>query len=302
MRKKISKYFSDWQEIQYSDSLEEIRSAFENSELLLMAPGRKVPTEALNAAKNLKMAQVWSSGYDKINLEDFHKHKIIVANNGGANSFSVAEHAILLTLSVMRKLPEMHFRTKKGDWEGNGHGMNLHALNNKNFGIVGMGAIGTKVAKIAQSFDCNVSYFDIQRRHNLEEERGYVFKSLENLFEESDVISLHLHLNEKTNQLINYDLIRKMKNSAILINVSREQLVDVDALYEALKNKNIGGYGSDVFSTEPTSGTEKIFSTQNIVVTPHIAGSNIETYDLALENSVLNLYNFSIGIKPKWII
>ena len=71
MRKKISKYFSDWQEIQYSDSLEEIRSAFENSELLLMAPGRKVPTEALNAAKNLKMAQVWSSGYDKINLEDF---------------------------------------------------------------------------------------------------------------------------------------------------------------------------------------------------------------------------------------
>ena len=267
-----------------------------------MAPGRNVPEFALRAAKNMKMAQVWSSGYDKINLEDFRKHNIIVANNGGANAFSVAEHAILLALSVMRKLPEMHIRTKLGKWEGNGHGLNLNAINNKNFGIIGLGAIGTKVAKIAQSFDCNIFYYDVNRNYQIENERGYIFKPLLELVEESDIISLHLHLNELTVKLINEDLIGKMKKTAILINVSREQLVDINALARALKDKSIRGYGTDVFKVEPTLGSEEILTLENVVVTPHIAGSNIETYELALENSVSNLYNFSIGLKPKWIV
>ena len=122
------------------------------------------------------------------------------------------------------------------------------------------------------------------------------------MVEESDIISLHLHLNELTVKLINEDLIGKMKKTAILINVSREQLVDMNALARALKDNSIRGYGTDVFKVEPTLGSEEILTLENVVVTPHIAGSNIETYELALENSVSNLYNFSIGLKPKWIV
>jgi phosphoglycerate dehydrogenase-like enzyme len=302
VRQKIRGYFSEWSEIQYGDSDAKIEAAFENAELLFMAPGRCVPEKALRAAKNLKMAQVWSSGYDKVNIEDFRKHNIIVANNGGANAFSVAEHAILLALSVMRKLPEMHMRTKLGNWEGNGHGLNLNAINNKSFGIIGLGAIGSKVAKIAQSFDCNIFYYDLNRNYQIEKERGYIFKHLIELVEESDIISLHLHLNNLTIKLMNEDLIKKMKKNAILINVSREQLVDMDALSRALRDKNIRGYGTDVFEVEPTLGSEEILTLENVVVTPHIAGSNLETYELALENSVSNLYNYSIGLQPKWIV
>ena len=140
------------------------------ADFVLFAPGRALSSEVMKSAKNVKLMQLWSSGYDKFNIKDSIHYKIPVANNGGGNAISVAEHTILLMLSVCKWLPDSHSRTVEGRWEGNSHGIDMLLLNKKTLGLIGFGNIGKEVAIRAKGFGMDIIYYDINRASKSEEE------------------------------------------------------------------------------------------------------------------------------------
>lgn len=282
---------------------DERKEKLAHADVVLLAPGRHIPDDVLVAAKNVKLMQLWSSGYDKFNLAACSALGIPVANNGGANACSVAEHAVLLMLAVYKWLPDSHRRTVTGQWAGNSHGLDMFLLNGKKLGIIGFGNIGKQVARKVSGFDMDVSYFDIRRADPAVEVGHRVsFKALEELVAESDIITLHLHSNDATRNIIDRSAIARMKKGAVLINVSRAQLVDQDALREALIEKRLGGAGLDVYLKEPTEANDALLSLPDVVATPHIAGSTYDTYAMVMQRAVDNFRRVMRGEEPKWVV
>lgn len=273
------------------------------ADVVLFAPGRFLPDEVMEAAKNVKLMQLWSSGYDKFNIVGAKKYGIPVANNGGANACSVAEHAILLMLAVYKWLPDSHRRTVQGAWSGNSHGLDMFLLNGKKLGIIGFGNIGRQVARKVSGFDMNVRYYDINRLDpEKEKELGVSFAPLDQIISESDILSLHLHSNDNTKGIIGSQEISKMKKGTVIINVSRAALIDQEALYEALVSGKIHGAGLDVYSVEPTVPNDKMLLLPNVVATPHMAGSTYDTYSMVMNRAVENFRRVCNGEIPKWVI
>jgi phosphoglycerate dehydrogenase-like enzyme len=288
-------------EVEYESPMSTISEAFRGSQAVLFAPGRFLPDRLFEANRHLKLLQIWSSGYDKFNLGAATKWGLQVANNGGANSIAVAEHTIMLMLAVYKRLPEMHQRVVMGNWVGNSHGMNMFVLHRKTLGIVGLGAIGTKVARIARAFGMRVVYFDLTRKPDLESQVGVEFQDLNKLLEISDVVSLHLHLSAESHHLLNRSRLEGMKAGAIVINVSRGQLVDNKALLEGLNSGHLGGAGLDVYDIEPTEVGDPLTSHPNVVCTPHSANT-LDTHKMALEASISNIRTVLGGGSPRWLI
>lgn len=301
IRNSISEAGLTFHEVEYESSVGEIIAAFRGSKAVLFAPGRFLPSHVFFENRHLKLLQLWSSGYDKFNLAAARDCQLAVANNGGANSIAVAEHTLMLMLAVYKRLPEMHQRVVDGNWAGNSHGMNMFLLYKKTLGLIGLGAIGAKVARLATAFGMRVVYFDLTRKTDLESELGIQFQDLTNLLAISDVVSLHLHLSTESHHLLNKSRIENMKPGAIVINVSRGQLVDSVALLKALNSGNLGGAGFDVYDAEPTEPGNPLTSHPNVVCTPHSANT-IDTHKMALEASISNLTNVLAGGTPRWLI
>jgi len=273
------------------------------ADVVLFAPGRHIPDEVLAAAKDVKLMQLWSSGYDKFNVAGCTKLGIPVANNGGANACSVAEHAVLLMLAVYKWLPDSHRRTVTGTWTGNSHGLDMFLLNGKKLGIIGFGNIGRQVARKVSGFDMDVRYFDIARADTaIESEYKARYVTLDELIAESDIITLHLHSNDATRDIIDRSAISRMKKGAALINVSRAQLVDQDALREALIEKRLGGAGLDVYLKEPTQANDPLLTLPNVIATPHMAGSTYDTYAMVMERAIENFRRVMRGQEARWIV
>jgi phosphoglycerate dehydrogenase-like enzyme len=290
-------------EMTYLTSDEEKKQKLAWADVVLFAPGRFLSDEILSYAKNVKLMQLWSSGYDKFNIAGTKKLKIPVANNGGANACSVAEHAILLMLATYRWLPSSHNRVVTGTWAGNSHGMDMFLMNKKKVGIIGFGNIGRQVAKKLKGFEMEVAYYDIVKASaKIEKELGVSYKSFSELIKTSDIITLHLHSNDNTRGIIGAKEIKMMKKNATLINVSRAQLVDNKALYEALRDKKINGAGMDVYDKEPTTANDPLLILPNVVATPHIGGSTYDTYVTVMERVVENLRRACKGEKPNYVI
>lgn len=267
----------------------------------MFAPGRFLPDYLFEVNRHIKLLQIWSSGYDKFNLGAATKHGLKVANNGGANSIAVAEHILMQMLAVYKRLPEMHKRVVTGDWAGNSHGMNMFLLHQKTLGIVGLGSIGTKVAKLALAFGMRVIYFDLLRKHDVESQLGIEFHNLNKLLEISDIVSLHLHLSADSYHLLDRSRLGRLKPGAIVINVSRGQLVDNEALLEGLISGHVGGTGFDVYDVEPTEPGNPLTGHPNVVCTPHSANT-LDTHEMALEASISNIRTVLAGGSPKWFI
>ncbi len=282
---------------------EEKKQKLAVADMVLFAPGRFLSDDIMASAKNVKLMQLWSSGYDKFNITSAEKYNIPVANNGGANACSVAEHAVLLMLSVYKWLPDSHRRVIKGEWTGNSHGMDMFLMSGKTIGIIGFGNIGRQVARKISGFDVRVVYYDIVRAHeDLEKAYGATFVSLEELIKSSDIITLHLHNNKETKDLISEKEFSLMKKNAVLINVSRAELVNYDALYKALSQKQIHGAGMDVYLKEPTTSDDPLFALKNIVATPHMGGSTYDTYTMVMERVMQNFKRVSEGEEPLWVV
>lgn len=290
-------------QITYRATDAEWAAALHASDVVLFAPGRFLPDSLLAQARHIKLMQLWSSGYDKFNIASCAKYGIPVANNGGANACSVAEHALLLMLAVYKWLPDSHRRTVTGTWAGNSHGLDMHLLLGKTVGILGFGNIGRYVAKKLSGFECRVIYHDIKPA-SPEDEQAYAarYVGFEELLREADILTLHLHHNEKTENIIGPREIDQMKDGATIINVSRAQLVDEEALVTALSSGKLHGAGVDVYLKEPTTGSEALLRLPNVVATPHMAGSTYDTYEMVMQRVVDNFRRVARGERPLWVV
>ncbi len=300
---EIKKKKFNLKKMTYKTSLKHQKKLFSWCDAVLFAPGRYLENEVVESAKNCKIFQLWSSGFDKFNVKAAKKNNITICNNGSQNNISVAEHAVMLMLSLNRKLIHFNNITKNGNWAGNSHGVDLFEMKNKVLGIIGFGNIGKTVAKICSGFDMKVIYFDTIKLSKKEERLHNVsYASKTNLLKKSDIISLHLHLNSKTKNLINKKNIKILKKNAIIINVSRANLIEKKAIQIALKNKIVAGFGLDVHYEEPTIKNDEVLNHPNVVSTPHTAGSTLDTYKRVIFNCLQNIEKKLNNKKVNWKI
>ena len=261
-----------------------------------------VDDELYRAAPKLKLIQLLSAGYDRADIAAAQRAGVPIANNGGANAVAVAEHALLLMLAVCRRLPLQHANVGSGRWRGN-ETPRVHELRGRTLGIVGLGTIGKKTARLAGAFSMTVQYYDIARlTEDAEDALGVRFRLLGELLRSSDIVSLHVPLNSATRHLIGAREIALLKPTAVLVNTSRGPVVDEAALTEALGAGRIAGAGLDVFDQEPPEATNPLFSLDNVVLTAHLAGPTVESSTARLRNAFDNVERVERGESPLWVI
>jgi len=256
-----------------------------------------------NASK-LRLVQLFSAGYDRVDLDAARRAGVPVANNGGANSRAVAEHTVLLMLAVYRKLVPQHADVSAGRWRGNRPPPPTFELHDKTLGIIGLGTIGKRVARIAQGgFDMHVQYNDIVRlAEDAEDAMDVRYRLLSELLQTSDIVTLHVPLTKLTRRMIGAAELKLMQPHSVLINCSRGGVVDLEALHEALSGGQIAGAGLDVFPQEPPSPSEPVLSLDNVVLTAHLAGGSRETRVKQLRNAFDNVLRVARGERPAWVV
>ncbi len=253
----------------------------------------------LKEAPKLRLVQLLAAGYDRMNLSLLKELGIPCANNGGANSWTVADHTVLLALSLYKRLIPADKATREGRWREPIDGFNTFEMADKLIGILGIGNIGRKVAQRVQAFDAQVQYYD---KYPLDPARERELKvkrvSLDELFRSSDILSCHTPLTPETHHLINRESLALMKPTAVLINTSRGEIVDEEALIEALREGRIAGAGLDVFEKEPVEPDHPLVQMENVVVTPHSAGTTWDTWRRRAEFAYHNMQRVSEGEPP----
>ncbi|MDE0942305.1 MAG: 2-hydroxyacid dehydrogenase [Alphaproteobacteria bacterium] len=251
---------------------------------------------------NLKLIQLLSAGYDRADIPAAQKAGVPISNNGGANSVAVSEHALMLMLAVSRQLVRQHTTVAAGHWRGNDIPV-LHELRNKTLGIIGLGTIGKKTARLALAFGMDVIYYDVARLTEAEEDDlGVRFRLQREIFAESDLISLHVPYNPSTEKMIGATEFAQMKPTAMLVNTARGQVIDEDALYNALTSGTIAAAGLDVFEQEPPSPDNPLLGLDNVILTAHMAGPTFESNKVRVRNAFDNVQRVSRGEVPLWVI
>jgi phosphoglycerate dehydrogenase-like enzyme len=260
--------------------------------------------EFYGQAPKLKLVQTLSAGYNTYDLEAARSAGVPICNNGGANATAVAEHAIMLMLAVSRKLIWVHEGVVSGRWRGNDFSAaKLYELEDKTLGIVGLGNIGTKVARRAKAFDMRVNYYDINRLSTAQEDAlGVRFVLFPELLKTSDIVSLHVPLDDSTRNLIGARELGLMKREAIIVNTCRGPVIDEAALFDALKNNRISGAGLDVMVDEPPKAEHPFFTLPNVTLTPHSAGPTWENWTARFRNGFDNIERVAAGRRPLWVI
>ena len=261
-----------------------------------------VTEDLYRAARKLKLIQLLSAGYDRADLAAARRAGVPIANNGGANAVAVAEHALMLMLAVCRRLPLQHANVSRGRWRGN-EPPQVHELRGRTLGIVGLGTIGKKTARLARAFGMTVQYYDTARlTEDAEDALGVRFRLLGEILRSSDIVSLHMPLSPITRHLIGAREIALLKPTAVFINTSRGPVVDEAALTEALSEGRIAGAGLDVFDQEPPDANNPLFSLDNVVLTAHLAGPTVESAPARLRNAFDNVERVERGEPPLWVI
>lgn len=275
---------------------QELIAAVKDVDALIPVIPDKINDAVLSAAENLKVVAHYAVGYDNIDIASATKHGIYVSNTPGDLTADVAEFTMTLMLSIGKKIVEADYYTRGGHYNYWDPMVFLGAkLTGKTLGIIGMGRIGSHLAKIAkQGFGMQVIYFDNRRNDIVEHEQGIIYVNLDELLEKSDFVSLHVPLLPTTHHLITERELKKMKPTAFLINTSRGAVVEEDALYVALKENWIEGAAIDVFEKEPEM-YKGLRDLKNIILTPHIASATrearIQMAKMAAENVVEVLIN-----------
>ena len=282
----------------------EFEAALPGADFLVGFGNRAVNAEFFKRAPKLKLMQLLSAGYDTVDIEAARGAGIPVCNNGGANSTAVSEHAILLMMAVARRLVWQHESVAAGRWRGNDlAGTKLYELRDKTLGIIGLGAIGKKVARLANAFGMTVHYYDIRRVSEAEEDALHVrFKLMGEILRNADIVSLHVPLTPASRHMIGAAEIALMKPSAYLINTCRGPVVDEVALTAALSEGKIAGAGLDVFDQEPPPADNPLFRLKNVVLTPHFAGPTWDNQQARFRNAFDNCQRVARGEKPLWVI
>jgi D-3-phosphoglycerate dehydrogenase len=221
---------------------------------------------ALEAADRLRVIARYGVGVDRVDLEAAREKGIVVTNTPGANSTSVAELAIGLMLSLARMIPLANQETRAGK-PPRIQGVSLEG---KVVGLLGLGAIGKRVARRLQGFDCAVLTYDPAVDAAAAQEVGAVLCSQEEVVTKSDFLSLHVPVLPETRGMVNASFLAQMKLGAFLINTARGELIDEVALFEALKSGHLKGAALDAFAQEPPSEDNPLFSFPQVIATPHM--------------------------------
>ena len=244
----------------------------------------------LKNAQKVKLICEFATGYDNVDLAYCKSRGIKVANVVNYSTDAVAQHTFALCLYILEKLHHYDAYVKSGEYASQDRFSNFDIpyteLAGKTWGIIGMGNIGRKVAEIAKAFGCHVIFYSVTGKSSCTE---YEQVDFDTLLRESDVLSLHCPLSDITRNLINLDALKKMKKTAILINVARGPVVNDEDLYTALMENYILGAGLDVTGTEPMKDSNplsKIKDSNRLIITPHMAWASVEARTRCMERCV----------------
>ncbi len=258
----------------------------------------KLNRDNLKGARNLKLICVTATGYDNIDVNYCWQREIGVCNVKGYSTSSVAQVTLLMALELLTHIGEYSALVRNGSYTNGGSPLMtepvFHEIEGLTWGVVGYGAIGRRVAKLASAFDCNILV--CSRREHME--CSYEQVSLDELCGRADIISLHVPLNDGTRRMINKRRIGLMKNSAMLINVARGDVVDELAVCDALFRGELGAFASDVYSTEPltvTSPYNAMTLSSNVLLTPHMAWAAKEARDRCIREVEKNIETYILG-------
>lgn len=253
----------------------------------------------LKDAPNVKLICLFATGFDNVDLTYCKNRGIKVANVVNYSTSTVAQHTLLLALMLTEKIAFYDQYVKSGTYSAQDRFSNFdrafHDLEGRTWGIVGMGTIGRKVAGLAQAFGCKVIFYSASGQSTCTE---YERVDLDTLLKESDILSLHCPLSDRTKGLINKSAFEKMKETAILVNVARGPVVDTQALYDALINDQIAAAGLDVLEKEPMAKDNplgKIQDSTKLIITPHMAWASIESRTRLVQEVCKNIEAFLNG-------
>lgn len=298
---------------------EETARLAEDAEIVSVFIYSDVDKPALDKLPKLRMIATRSTGYDHVDLEECGRRGIVVSNVPYYGENTVAEHAFGLILSLSRKIYKAVVRTSKLDFSF--ESLRGFDLKDRTIGVVGAGRIGLHVIRIAKGFGMEVLAYDVRQEPLLAEVLGFTYVPLEDLLRRSDVISLHVPLNEATRHMINRDNIGLIKRGALLVNTARGAIVETEALMAALDQGVIAGAGLDVFEGEESVKEETALLVQrlpgekmreillsyallhreNVVITPHIAFYSEEALRRIMHTTEQNILAFLEG-RPENVV
>lgn len=252
---------------------DELKNAIKDYDALLVRSSTKVTKDVINAGNKLKIVGRAGVGLDNVDIEAASKKGVIVVNTPGGNTMSTAEHTFSMMLALSRNIPQADLSMKKGEWERKKFmGVELYG---KTLGIVGLGRIGTEVAKRALSFGMKVIAFDPYLSFERAKELGIESSDLQSLLKRSDYITVHTPLTDETKHVISDKQFEIMKKGVRVINCARGGIIDEAALIKAIESGKVGGAALDVYENEPPKDS-KLLKMDKVVLTPHLGASTEE--------------------------
>lgn len=253
----------------------------------------------LKEAKNLEIICEMATGYNNIDIEYAKNNSIAVTNVAGYSTNTVAQHTFAVLLNLCNKIAYYDNYVKSGNYTNSDIFTHLdkplNDISGKTFGIIGLGEIGKKVARIAEAFGAKIIYYSTSGKNSTKE---FEMVDFEELLNRSDIISIHAPLNERTLGLINYEAMKKMKKSAILINMGRGPIVVEEDLAKAIEEDLIGGAALDVFEKEPMNKENVLLKIKNkdkLILTPHIAWASVESRTKLFNEVIENIKAYYKG-------
>lgn len=258
---------------------DQIKEKIENFEIVIVRSRTKITKEMIDRAIKCKIIARVGVGLDNIDVESAKVKNIKVINAAEGAMNAVAELVLGLMLSLAREIPRADREIRNGNWLKKD--LMGTELSGKYLGIVGLGNIGKRLARLARGLNMNIIGFDVMPiPDDFARDVGLIKADVDTLISSADFISFHVPLTEETRHLVNSQRLSKMKKNVYLINTSRGEIIDEDALYEALKEKRISGAALDVFEKEPATGN-KLATLPNVVCTPHVGAQTKEAQSLA---------------------
>jgi len=280
-------------EIKTKLPLEELKKAISDADACVVRSGTQLTKEVIEAGTRLKVIGRAGVGLDNVDLAAASKKGIVVINTPGGNTISAAEHAFCLMMAMARNIPRANESMKKGEWERKKFtGVELYK---KTLGVVGLGRIGSEVAKRAQAFGMKVLAYDPFLRAEKAQQMGVELVKLDELLKESDFITLHMPLTAENKNMIGEREFGLMKKTARIVNCARGGLIDEAALAKAIEAGKIAGAALDVYEFEPPPKDLSVLKLPQVVVTPHLGASTEEAQIAVAVDVAQSLVDFYKG-------
>jgi D-3-phosphoglycerate dehydrogenase len=236
----------------------------------------RISSEVLKTASRLKVVGVHGAGVDHIDTEFAHKRSVRIIRTPEAPTDTVAEFTVGLMLSLLRKIPMADATVRRGNWHKKYIDLVGVDLKGETVGIVGLGRIGSAVAKKLKAFETNLIYYKRARAIKVEKQLGAEYVTLNQLLRKSDIISLHVPLTVKTRHMISHEEFGLMRRGVYIVNTSRGAVIDEQALCDALASGKVAGAALDVFESEPLHLDSRLMKLENVILTPHLAATSEE--------------------------